>query len=790
MTSPPTASQHNAPPDIQMSSPRIETPKNAPDDDAPPQDNLAVDDTLIHPPNTSQDIRMTSPPTDVQQDAPLESAIQMTSPPTEAHPDAPLDNATEMTSPLNGTQPNAPADNAIQTNSPPTEMQENTPPDSAAPLNTVDDAPIESDDIEKVTLPSEQPETPNEHERKNGDDISQEQVKDEEDTQLSVKPAMTDEAGDIQMTSPPMETQQTAPSVSATTQDTADDTPMESNHNDDVALQSVDKLAIQSHQPKVAREREEDDEDSQPSAKRTKTEEADDSGRGVSMSVPYQNGDGASTSDVLTDHQMKLMQKAIQNSAKSQTGKQFRRAVIELWPHLKPQYEALISNPVDLGLIENRLKEKHYTTMPEFRADLHLLVENCCTFNGAEHDVSRAARSLRDSIFDKVRDLPRAPVHAPKKEKAKAPKRPTPKPDTVQRANTIRKQSKGFGQSPAQPAAPPATTFALNPNTQSPVIRRDSTKGDRPKRDIHPPKTKDLPYSAAKPRNKKVATELKFCEHVLTELKKPKYHASNMAFMEPVDPVALNIPNYFTIIKSPMDLSTVTRNLRDGTYTNSKDFEKDVRLIFSNCFKFNPPENSVHAMGKDLLGIFDREWAKKQSWVAEHSPAAASPSPQPDSDEEESEEEDEQDESAPAGLQSAAASRLIEEQAKLILIMQQGKKGKESEVQLQHAVVNMLQQTVLKENEAVKKSKKTKTSKPKKASIVKKEKAAPKSKKPKKSKYMGTVEKEVISNGLSSLPDDIANTVLEMIKKDQNGVDVSVVPFYSSLEPLLMFPGR
>jgi bromodomain-containing factor 1 len=411
--------------------------------------------------------------------------------------------------------------------------------------------------------------------------------------------------------------------------------------------------------------------------------------------------------------------------------------------------------------------------MQAFKADINLLYNNCSTYNGADHAVTSQARTIRDSIFDKVRHLPPPSIPAPKKEKTKASKRPTPNPDTVQRSNTIRRQSKGSGQSPAQSQGQPATTFALNPNTQSPIIRRDSTKGDRPKREIHPPKTKDLPYSAAKPKNKKVATELKFCEHVLTELKKPKYSLFNLAFMEPVDPVALNIPNYFTIIKNPMDLSTVTKNLRDGAYTSSKEFEKDVRLIFNNCFKFNPPENAVHTMGKQLEEVFNHEWAKKQSWVAEHSPAAASPSPQPDSDEEESE-EDEQDDSAPTvGFQSAAASRLIEEQAKLIAIMS-GKKKNESEVELQKSVVSMLQQAVQKENDAAKKPKKTKAPKSKKSSVAKKEKAAPKSKRPKRPKYMGTVEKEVISNGLSSLPDDIANTVLEMIRNDQHGVDVSI----------------
>jgi hypothetical protein len=40
---------------------------------------------------------------------------------------------------------------------------------------------------------------------------------------------------------------------------------------------------------------------------------------------------------------------------------------------------------------------------------------------------------------------------------------------------------------------------------------------------------------------------------------------------------------------------------------------------------------------------------------------------------------------------------------------------------------------------------------------------------------MGTLEKETISAGLMSLPDDVSGTVLEMIKADQPAVDVSLL---------------
>ncbi|MCO5593611.1 hypothetical protein L7F22_047626 [Adiantum nelumboides] len=44
-------------------------------------------------------------------------------------------------------------------------------------------------------------------------------------------------------------------------------------------------------------------------------------------------------------------------------------------------------------------------------------------------------------------------------------------------------------------------------------------------------------------------------------LKKLEEHAYAWIFLEPVDPVKLNLPDYYQIIKSPMDLGTVKKKL-------------------------------------------------------------------------------------------------------------------------------------------------------------------------------------------------------------------------------------
>ena len=54
-------------------------------------------------------------------------------------------------------------------------------------------------------------------------------------------------------------------------------------------------------------------------------------------------------------------------------------------------------------------------------------------------------------------------------------------------------------------------------------------------------------------------------------------------FNDPVDPEALGIPDYFEVIKKPMDLGTCMAKLRRGEYSKASELLKDVQLVWFNC---------------------------------------------------------------------------------------------------------------------------------------------------------------------------------------------------------------
>jgi hypothetical protein len=84
-------------------------------------------------------------------------------------------------------------------------------------------------------------------------------------------------------------------------------------------------------------------------------------------------------------------------------------------------------------------------------------------------------------------------------------------------------------------------------------------------------------------------------------------------FGEPVDPVKLKLPDYFDVIKNPMDLGTVQLNLNELNYQSIEHFAADVRLVFNNCMTYNDPESELFPLAQGMLGKFEIMLAKASS---------------------------------------------------------------------------------------------------------------------------------------------------------------------------------
>ncbi|XP_061624842.1 bromodomain-containing protein 3-like isoform X1 [Phyllopteryx taeniolatus] len=108
----------------------------------------------------------------------------------------------------------------------------------------------------------------------------------------------------------------------------------------------------------------------------------------------------------------------------------------------------------------------------------------------------------------------------------------------------------------------------------------------------------------------KPGEQMKHCDAILKEMLSKKHAAYAWPFYKPVDAEALELHDYHDIIKHPMDLSTVRKKMDKGEYCDPQSFATDVRLMFSNCYKYNPPDHEVVAMARKLQDVFEMRFAK------------------------------------------------------------------------------------------------------------------------------------------------------------------------------------
>lgn len=65
-------------------------------------------------------------------------------------------------------------------------------------------------------------------------------------------------------------------------------------------------------------------------------------------------------------------------------------------------------------------------------------------------------------------------------------------------------------------------------------------------------------------------------------------------FKQPVDPTLLGIPDYFDIVKKPMDLGTIQNRLNSGKYSDPWEYVDDVWLMFDNAWLYNRKTSRVY----------------------------------------------------------------------------------------------------------------------------------------------------------------------------------------------------
>ncbi|NXX94342.1 BRDT protein, partial [Centropus bengalensis] len=94
-------------------------------------------------------------------------------------------------------------------------------------------------------------------------------------------------------------------------------------------------------------------------------------------------------------------------------------------------------------------------------------------------------------------------------------------------------------------------------------------------------------------------------------------HNFSWPFQQPVDAAALNLPDYYSIIKKPMDLGTIKKRLEHNYYTKAEECIEDFKTMFLNCYIYNKPGDDVVFMAQELEKVFLQKIAQMpaEEWL-------------------------------------------------------------------------------------------------------------------------------------------------------------------------------
>lgn len=75
-------------------------------------------------------------------------------------------------------------------------------------------------------------------------------------------------------------------------------------------------------------------------------------------------------------------------------------------------------------------------------------------------------------------------------------------------------------------------------------------------------------------------------------------HRNGNIFHNPIK--TSEAPDYYDIVKRPMDLKTVKSRIREGQITSSDEFQRDVYLMFANSLMYNRPGSDIFNMAEEV----------------------------------------------------------------------------------------------------------------------------------------------------------------------------------------------
>ncbi|KAK2578508.1 hypothetical protein KPH14_002062 [Odynerus spinipes] len=239
----------------------------------------------------------------------------------------------------------------------------------------------------------------------------------------------------------------------------------------------------------------------------------------------------------------------------------------------EPGYYEVVSNPIDLLKVQQKLKTDEYRDMDDLAADIQLMVNNAKAFYMRTSPEYKDASELwelcintKNRIMEEYED-------------------PEPKGKLILKVGRLARKA-----TLKQDDAEDTSESSTNPDEETMQQFEDLFAAVMTATD---PMDNNRPL------------------HIVFQLK----------------PSKKLYPEYYDVIETPVDLKTVARKIQEGAYSGIGDMEKDLMLMCRNACHFNEPGSQIYKDAKLLKKIITAAARKQDSVLGNNSIKMTSTAP-------------------------------------------------------------------------------------------------------------------------------------------------------------------
>ena len=259
-----------------------------------------------------------------------------------------------------------------------------------------------------------------------------------------------------------------------------------------------------------------------------------------------------------------------------------------------PQYYRVISAPVDIGSIRQalkRTKQRNYLVVQDFISDVELMFSNAKVYNQDSSVIYKNAETLRKWFWEQIRT--QFPYITETNWKGET-------------SVELERQGKLTFRDEIPESSRAAIPKVNEPKPKQPPMK---IKVDFGKKTPKAPEPEILPPEP--PKEKSLKEKMLIALSVVRDVMKLP---ESYPFHDPVDTTVF--PVYAEIVKNPMDLGTIRKQLEAGrqvgwenlSYSSEEEVLKDVKLVWKNCRLFNRAGDPVYEQSVLIEPVFDTLW--------------------------------------------------------------------------------------------------------------------------------------------------------------------------------------